>query len=502
MLGKFEDGQQYAFYVGLTDHILDLVRVIKKEQPQALNYCGMDFSHVFESLLYFGTVNDASLNDLYDVSVMGSPSGTNAPLTGDMAQFVARHWFGPEYVRNRKNAHGPIYAGLRRVARGLRWLTAASAPRASKAQENLPRRCDVLLYARSQRFTDYLAPIGRALPGRHAFLVPAGEHDVQRALSAAGKAFISTGTASPRFRPLDSLIGWYGAHLGYFADGVMEALERLHPGVILLAEGNSPDDEVINQVGRKLGIPTVALQQGWSPIVHPGFCNLSYETMMVWGDGFSELLAPSNPKQYFVSTGNYVLATHVDSAAIKRSGVLFFHQDIDRGLGGRRGTDMMIALAERIAEARTDVPISYRPHPLVPLEDHICARLLRWPNVTIQQTANVPLAEALGEACVSVSIYSSAILESIAARVIPIIFNMTSMPRYWPDVGAAGAGLEVRTTEDAFQALLKLLSGEEERASYLPAMAEFERRFFRARGEIAIRNIVVELGRVIGENKA
>src|ERR1700694_5022343 len=110
MLGKFEEGQKYEFYVGLTDRILDLVRSIKARRPHALNYRGMDLSHAFESLLYFGTVLDAALNELYETAAQGLPPGRGAPLENRLAELMAAHWFGVEYAQARRKRESSFHA--------------------------------------------------------------------------------------------------------------------------------------------------------------------------------------------------------------------------------------------------------------------------------------------------------------------------------------------------------------------------------------------------------
>lgn len=498
MLGKFDEGQKYEFYVDLTDRILDLVRRRGTKQPDTFEYCGMNFSHVFETLLYFATVHDAALNEMFDADACGRTARDGEVFGNDLAALMAADWFGEERASAYRKAETPLHPPLRRAIRMARWLSAISSARPVIGEGHLPERCEVLFYGRSTRFVRYLEPLTRAFAGRHAFVVPAGAHDVQTALDAEDKPFLSALVARAGLRPLGSMIGSYAPYLGFLADGVEAALRRLGPRVVVLAEGNSPDDEVINQVCKKLGIPAVCIQQGWSPIFHPGFCNLSYDTMLVWGAGFADLLAPTNPKQQFVSTGNFALTSDFTDPSDKPPGVLFFHQDLDRGLGGVRGSAMVIALAERLAAARPDIPIHYRPHPLVPLDDASAARLRQFANVTIQNTVDVPLDEALRQVCVSVSIYSTTILESIAAGTVPVIFNMTTMPRYCPDVAAAGAGLELRTLDDAFTAIDRLLSDRAHLSSFTDPMARFARRFFCARGPDAIANVVRELERIIG----
>jgi hypothetical protein len=498
MFGKFEDGQNYEFYVGLTDRILDLVRRLGANQPGAFEYRGMNFSHVFEALLYFATVLDAPLNEMFDAGARGRTARRGGVFGSDLAALVAADWFGEERARAYRKAETSLHPPLRRVVRMVRWLSAISAARPVIDEGHLPERCEVLFYGRSTRFVRYLAPLAPAFAGRHAFVVPAGAHDVQAALDAEGKPFLSAPAAHAGLRPPGALIGRYASYLGFLADGMEAALLRLRPRVVVLAEGNSPDDEVINQVGRKLGIPVVCIQQGWSPIFHPGFCNLSYDSMLVWGQGFADLLKPTNPHQKFIPTGNFALTSGFRPPLTKPLGVLFFHQDLDRGLGGVIGSQMNIALAERIARARPDVPVYFRPHPLVPLDSASKRQLTRWPNVIIQKAADVSLDQALSIARVSVSIYSTTILESIAAGTVPIIFNMTTMPHYCPDVAAKGAGLELRTLDDAVAAIDRLLSDDLYLSSFTEAMARFAEYYFCARGTDAIVNVIDALGRAAG----
>jgi hypothetical protein len=484
MIGTFEYGQHYHFYETLTTQILSLVQRLQRERPHDLRYRGMDFSHVLESQLYFATVLDQAMNAMErDLNSAGDP-----PLSSELAVLLARHWFGEVASRKFEKNHNTALALLRTLKRAANWHFALSAPRPRLIRAAIDEPCEILLYARSRRFVDYLAPIREGLPRGSAFLIPAEAHTLQEELASKEIPFVAAARAKARPRRPRSLIGRYAPHLAFFADGVEDALCKLRPRVILLPEGNSPDDEVVNQVGKKLGIPVICLQQGWSPILHPGFCNLDYAAMLVWGTGFAELLAGSNPRQKFITVGNYWLTSDFHAAHDKPPGVLFFHQDMDRGLGGRRGSEMILDLAKRIASSRPDVPVYYRPHPLVPLDASARSRLEE-SNIVIQaQTCS--LAQALDQVSITVSIYSTTILESAAAGSLPIIFNMTTMPRFWPDVAEMGAAIEVRTTDEAMAALEMLLSDKSVLATHLPAMRAFTDHFFCARGNQALDNVI------------
>jgi hypothetical protein len=491
MIGTFENGQHYRFYEGLNQQIQALVKRLKHDRPDDLRHVGMDFSHVLESQLYFGTVLDQALNAME----AGLAYDGDAPLSSDLAVLLARYWFGEAAARPYERPENAVASFLRRTKRAFGWRLAWSAPRPKIAQSSMLAGCDILLYARSKRFADYLAPIRERLGDRSAYLVPAEAHGLQTELASKAIPFLAAGQAKARARPSRSLIGRYAPHLAFFAEGIEEVLHRTRPRVILLPEGNSPDDEVVNQVGKKLDIPVVCLQQGWSPILHPGFCNLDYAAMLVWGPGFADLLAATNPRQKFVPVGNYALASDFRPAPEKSPGVLFFHQDMDRGLGGRRGSDMLLDLAERIAVARPEIPVRYRPHPLVPLDDVTRTRLERR-NIVIQKPQATSLAQALDQVSITVSIYSTTILESAAAGSLPVIFNMTTMPRFWPDIAEIGAGVEVHTTDEAMAALERLLADNAALASYVPAMRAFTDRFFCARGAEALDRVIKALDEI------
>ena len=102
------------------------------------------------------------------------------------------------------------------------------------------------------------------------------------------------------------------------------------------------------------------------------------------------------------------------------------------------------------------------------------------------------LAEVLAVSSAAVSIYSTTLLEAAALLVPAVAYNMTSLPRYLPDLEALGAGVEVREREAALAAIARLLAAD----GQLPGMREVRERFFagadgraaeRAAAEIAAR---------------
>jgi hypothetical protein len=290
-----------------------------------------------------------------------------------------------------------------------------------------------------------------------------------------------------------------GRYLAMRAQSYRASLADSAARLVVVPEGNSPDDEIVNRVAHAQGRKTACVQQGWSPIQHPGFRNMSYDRMLVWGDGFAELLAPTNPAQHFVAVGNHNLAEKSD--AVTHVGVLFFLQGFSDWLGERSATEALLLLAEQVAAAMPHMPVYMRPHPAVPVPSAVAARLARFPNIQIESPSQISLAQALAKVPFSVSIYSTTILESIAAGVVPLVFNTTALPRYWPDVAAAGAGLEIRDPEAARQALVALLTDPAAPARFQAGMQAFAESFFRYRGDRALDAACRELRDLVDGKK-
>jgi len=444
-----EDGGKHPlFHQALTAAILDLVASRRRRDPATFSYAGLDLSHAFEVGMYFSCVHDAALERLFHNP---SEMAAAASLGGLDAMLLARHRFAHGRALAIVNVRLALYRLARRIKRGI-------FPRPSAIDQKQMSHGDaaILFLARSLRFAQYFRPFAERL-GRHcAFLAPADQPELLTAILGWGFPCRTYGASAVLEGPLGRSLGDAGKYLAMRAQSYRTSLAGSSARLIVVPEGNSPDDEIVHRVAHIQGRKTACVQQGWSPIQHPGFRNMSYDRMLVWGDGFAELLASTNPAQQFIAVGNHNLAERTD--ATTRVGVLFFLQGFSDWLGERSATQALLLLAEQAAAAMPHIPVYMRPHPAVPLPSTVAARLARFRNIRIESPSQITLAQALAKVPVSVSIYSTTILESIAAGVVPLVFNTTALARYWPDVAAAGAGLEIRDPDEARQALVALLT--------------------------------------------
>jgi hypothetical protein len=478
-------GKQYRFFEELSERI-ERLRARLTIRPGALAHRGLDLSHAFARQLYFAAGADDALYRLWQ-RAQGIPVPHPGRLSGTAVALLARDWFGADKARDAT----PLGLHLRRAVAPLRLL--AGRGEAREAEQGAAR--PILLFAHSLRFARFLAPVAQRLGARCAFLVSASDTGTRQWAAAQGHAVRLYHPASRGLRRSGSVLAQYAPGLALFAEEIEAALRGSGARVVLVPEGNAPVDEVLSQVGRRIGIVVACLQQGWSPLVHTGFRNMSYAEMLVWGEGFADILAPFNPGQAFHPVGNFQLPEGEGDVVARPHGVAFFCQ----GSGSwtsQEDEDLMVTLACKIAAARPALPVFVRPHPVQPFDAVTQRQLRMFANVQISDPRQQPLADVLIQISVGVSIYSSTILECVAAGVVPVIFNMTTMPGYLPPVAALGAGVEARTLDDALGMLMTLTETADVASGFLPAIDRFNNEFFARKGGQALETIYEELERL------
>ena len=462
----------YDFTISLTEAIAAAVALAG---PGAFAYRGADLSHAVERQLFTKLVNDDSLYAAFEV---GRRGGVAPPFTGSMLD------------RNVANLL------LARSQRSLRALTAAArllawrrrAPRRRTAGSARWPGGPIAYLLDHPKFVRFVAPlIARDDQNRMVVLsaVDELEADGRVDYGSAERPLVMPG---PGLRERD--------RLAIAFDVLTNTLTEIRPSCLVVIEGNSAFDEVANRAARALEVPTVCLQQGWSPIVHSGFRNMSFSRMAVWGDGFRRLLGPYNPRQHFDVTGNLAFAGASPPPPDQRRAVAVFLQSTSQLISEAHLAELL-ALVERVTERLPGTPVLVREHPGAPLSSDERGRLRRLPDVSLVPAETHSLREVIVQSRVAVSIYSTALLESAALLTPPVIFNPTSMPRFSPDLDALGAGVETRSADDAVVALERIVKDMRHHASFEAGMRRVRSDFFAgADGRAAER--ILELIRSTG----
>lgn len=484
---------------------------MEARNPAAFEYRGANLKYAVERLLYFAFINDERQYAVFAACRRGGLSdAVEVPteLDRDMAGHICGSDLPPNFVqvkpREQAGEEGLLRRARRRIGLALGSLLSpddarvAVQPGPPAAQAGARPR--VLIYVIQEKFARYLLPITDRLPVPFAYLLNLNlatlNHELEPFFLKQGLPYIKSlipSLSSKVKRVNEVLVNFY--HLTDWYDQVYAGLEKIRPECLVLVEGNAPQDAILHQACVQLSIPMVCVQQGWSPIVHNGFRNMSYTKMLVWGDGFRDMLQPFNPAQTFVVTGNHLVESNEPSdlpGQSSRRAICFFMQGVSQ-LISREHREEFLRLATRIGAEFPDIPVLVREHPSYPLSVDEQADLARFPSIRLMPSREYSMAEILGASRLSVSIYSSTILESIAGGVLPLIFNMTSLPTYYPDVQAAGAGIEVKTLDAAMRTIRRIVADDAYGWQFAPAMEQFRQRYFSRDRRRAADRIVQEI---------
>jgi hypothetical protein len=461
---------------------LALVEAIEAETARASSerfaYRGADLRRAVQCALFPKLVNDEELCEAFAAHRRG---GEPDPRPGPgIEAAIARRILGQgRGVSAWANERRSLVAG--RLSR-LRHSGAVQpvAPLGGGAT-----RFDACFLIDHPKFVRFIDPILDRL-GRDRVLLAALNELAEDGIDGHGVAHALLPRGDhPAAQPLsDVLAGWGRIPITF--DEVVALLAEQRPACAVVIEGNSPYDEVTSQACRALGIPCLCLQHGWSPIVHSGFRRMTFDRMAVWGEGFAEILGSFNPGQRFEVTGNPVLGTATGPAA-DASAVSFFLQPLSP-LIGEEHQRLMHELILRSSDAFAKRRILVREHPGWPLSPERRRRLAERPNIELTPASSHSLAEVIRASRVTVSMYSTSLLESAALGVPPVVFNPTSLPRFAPDLEELGVGIEVKEPAAALEAIGQVLE-DSAGPPVQGAMESFQERFFGGSGEAAAERI-------------
>jgi len=479
------DHDAYRFQLDLSDSIGAYIREARWEQFGGLTYRGADLGRAIGLNLYFRLVNDSVLRAAHARAMAGeklSEDPDAIPVTTE-AYWVLRQMLGrppPQLPR-----HG-FQAALKRWKIYAERSWAMGTPHLEREPRLARQNGGVLILALSRRFFDYLLPVRQALGADAAWLVPAGAAWAEEAV-ASGEPVLQFSEKEGRKPegPLTAPLAEYWREMALRFDTFREILEREAPAAVMMTEGNQPDDEILARAARTLGIRSICIQQGWSPIIHTGFRDMQYDDFCVWGPEFGRLLQPENPRQHFAATGSHRIEPTAAATPASARAISFFLQK-DSLLITERAWREMLDLVRWTAATWPERDILVREHPAAPLTAEERSALCALPNIVLCPSATMSLDTVLRQTGVAVAFYSTTLIEALAYGAIPLIINITGAPHYVPDLAAMGAGIEVKDFAAARTAMGQLCDGGGPTWSH---MASVLPRFFAGSSAEALRNI-------------
>ncbi len=349
---------------------------------------------------------------------------------------------------------------------------------------------EVLFCVQNKRIVRYLKPISSKMTAPYAYVT--FDKEIAEYLRNENMPFIYLSKFGyPLERWSKKKNALYKFVITDKYDLLYDSLNRIKPKSVVVAEGNTSHDEIINRICKQCGIQSICIQQGWAFFAtHTGFRNMTYGKMLVWGKGFARNLSRHNPDQKFIATGSHIISIK-NFKTEKIFAISLFSQGKTFIINETVSREF-ISLAEQIIMEYPNVKVILREHPLYPftaIEKERFGKI----GVIFMSPFKYSLDEVFEKSDLTISIFSSTILESIAAGIVPIVFNPNLFPNYFPDINTMGVGIEVKNVKDAISTIKKLIKNPEEIKKYKEPMEKFRKEYFSYNKEIAINNIIREL---------
>ena len=258
-------------------------------------------------------------------------------------------------------------------------------------------------------------------------------------------------------------------------------LDILRPQKIILLEGCHFDQEILSSVGKAFAIKTICIQQGWPSLTHTRFINMSYDYFFTWGKILTNLWKQHNLYPKYIETG-YIYEV-IQKTPIEKTSIAFFFQ-APLFIISQDTFNKMIDFAFFCAIQFPERKILIREHPEYCFSKNVKEKIKSFSNVEI--ATHIPLAEFFSRAIVGVSVFSSTLIEGMAHYTIPFVFNLTSLPRYYPDIEKKGLGIEVKSCEEAQRRIVLLLNDNYTIQNILENIYERQKEYFDCCGKDAV----------------
>ncbi len=443
-------------YLRLNEAIEQFTADMIAHDPKVFKSGSSDIRYVVERQLFFALFADEQLHDYFIACARQEALPDDRDLSFWIRQVAP-------YFRNSHPSFGEPLDRKSRILRRFYRLHGRASIQTEDCDAGRPR---VLFLVIHPKFVRYLQPIAEGLAVPYAFLTiehpemldTLREQNLPRVhIDLTPETLAMTlpevEILREKFKP-----GFFEAWIVRL-NAVRRALKVLAPNCIVVPEGNAAIYELVNQAAKAMGVPTICVQQGWAPVVHPGFRNMNYRKMLVWGQEFVDMLASYNPRQHFVATGNHVVACQPQGDVEKRPAIAFFLQNGAHWIT-EAAAQGMLDLILWAAEKFPDREIRVREHPGEPLPKADADRLKQAANIRLTFPGEFSLERcSLGLSGRGRDQFTT-ILEALATGVVPLILDVGGFGPYSPGVAERGAAIEVRNFDDARIKLEKLVNDD------------------------------------------
>ena len=246
-------------------------------------------------------------------------------------------------------------------------------------------------------------------------------------------------------------------------------IEIVKPTRVMVMEGCHEESEVLAALARSAKIETVCYQQGWPSVMHTRFQNMGYDQFVTWGEGFNALWQPYNPSVAF-ETGRYPYEKY----DIKVGHAITFFLQAPVIISDEVYCQEMLSLIVYVAKTCTECKFLIREHPEYRLGMEQKKRFSLLQNVEL--VTDLPLAEVFRRTQISVSMFSSTLIESIVHLSVPFVFDPSTSGEYYPKVN--NWGINTHSLEEAKEKLTWIINDEKELSKLVSNVRLIRDHFF------------------------
>ena len=192
----------------------------------------------------------------------------------------------------------------------------------------------------------------------------------------------------------------------------------LNPDKIICCEGDSPVHSIMAEISKKKDKSSICLQ--WGAFVYkkpkPGFKNLNYKKILVWGNFYKSEFLKINKKSIVSITGTPLISENNNRA---KKDIVFFLGPISKV---SKSEDIFISILKWIQINYTS-KIILRSHPSDPDSAKRFQEYITSKKVVIHDSNKFSLNESIKNSIISITVRSSASLEASRCGVIPFIIS-------------------------------------------------------------------------------
>lgn len=197
---------------------------------------------------------------------------------------------------------------------------------------------------------------------------------------------------------------------------------------LILIEGDLEAQHILGLLGKDNNFKTYCMQWGFfgKTVTKPGWRNMPYDKLLVWGDFFAENFKAFNPGMEVVSCGHPSLK---ENTITEKGKVILFavQKEFGEHITKQDVVDF-IHFAARIAKEMPDYKIIVRSHPDFAIPENIRQEYQSVENIIWHDYQNFSLNQSFDDAKYCVSISSTVSLESIAYGCYPVYLKINNLP--------------------------------------------------------------------------